>query len=737
MRKLLLYFTLLLSSFMVSQQAQDSQSDSSIERINSTLDSLESKITDEFYQNNFLSVLKYSDEALKLARKINDQTLVFRLLRYRGSAFTKIKDTVRAKRTFEKSYENAIKLNDSIAIANTLNDLGNLYHEYGQDDKSIDYYKHSIRIHDKLKNQRQLYILHYNLAEIYLDDENIAKADFHIQKLLPYFNTIKKPLLKAAYYFTKGKLLLLQQRPDEAIEMFKKNIEVSKASNLTDGILEGYGFYIKALEAKQDYEQLYHIRKELDNYKDEKYEIEKAAAIQEVTARMNVDQYKQELKAKNLENELNRQKANRSSTILYVVIGATLILAGFFIVLLISSKKRKELVQNLKAKNIQYLEAKQKAEELSQVKTNFLSAISHELRTPLYGIIGISSILQEDVELKKHSEDINALKFSADYLLSLVNDLLFLNKLETFKKKKLDCKPFEIRELVTNITNSFEFMRTKNNNVFDVVIGEKVPRFLKGDFVKLSQILMNLIGNACKFTEEGTIKIHIDQTRSGEKSVGLQFSIADNGQGISKDKQKIIFDEFTQDSKATNFHGTGLGLAIVKKLLDLHNSPITLKSKKNVGTAFSFTIDYDIAHEDEFNTVKKKHTVNKHIEGSHILVVDDNRINRLVTRKILERNNYVCSVAENGQEAVDIVKKEVFDLILMDVNMPIMNGYEATSLIREFNATVPIIALTAIDPTELGEDINAKGISDVIIKPYDTLAFLDVIRRNFVSTIQI
>ncbi|MEM9078695.1 MAG: response regulator, partial [Bacteroidota bacterium] len=203
------------------------------------------------------------------------------------------------------------------------------------------------------------------------------------------------------------------------------------------------------------------------------------------------------------------------------------------------------------------------------------------------------------------------------------------------------------------------------------------------------------------------------------------------------EKQRHIFDEFTQDMKSNDFQGTGLGLAIVKRLLDLHDATIDLKSEKNVGTEFSFTICYEVTQKTEIEELPKEETIDRSIEGSHILIVDDNKINRLVTRKILENNKFTCTIAENGKEALEIISDEVFDMILMDVNMPIMNGFEATKEIRGFNSTVPIIALTATDPTKSFEDLKGLGFTDLIIKPYDTDDFLEVIKKNFVSTVKI
>ena len=648
-----------------------------------------------------------------------------------------MKDTLRAQKTFTESLQKAQIINDSILIADTFNNLGNFNNEIGTDEKAIEYYNEAVKIYKAKQNVTRVFVINFNLSDIYLDQKNVEKSRRHVKVLEMYIDSVEIPLLKAGYLLSQGKLALLEKKYDKSISFLTKNIALSKNLDYTDGIIQGYENLLEAYAQKGDYKQAHFTRKELDVYADKKQEIEKAMAINEVIARMNVNQYKQELKAKELENEVNRQNANRNKIIVYITLGATLAVSIFAFALLLFFKRRKALVKSLQESNTQYLKAKKKAEELSEVKTNFLSAISHELRTPLYGIIGISSILQQDKSLGKFKEDITSLKFSADYLLALINDLLFLNKLDALKNRKLEQKPFQLRELVVNIINSLEFMRSKNNNVFEVKIADEVPNFLKGDYVKLSQILINLISNACKFTEEGTITIDIQPEEVSNNTIKLNFRIADNGLGISEEKQRIIFDEFTQDKKSNDFQGTGLGLAIVKRLLDLHDAPIGLKSEKNVGTEFTFTIVYDIAQKTEVEVVQKKEKVTRNVEGSHILIVDDNRINRLVTRKILEGNKFTCSMAENGQEALNIIENEVFDMILMDVNMPVMNGFEATKAIRTFNKAVPIIALTATDPTKSFEDLRQIGFTDLIIKPYDTTDFLEVIRKNFNSTVSV
>nr|WP_297913149.1 response regulator [uncultured Allomuricauda sp.] len=742
MRKLYFFFILILfSHFLTAQQEEpeyfDPPEETAKEDILLRLDSLKTKLVQDYYKNDFLAVLKYGDLGLKLAKRIDDLAWDVEISKYTGSALIRIKDTLRAEKTFTESLKKAKIVNDSTLIADTYNNLGNFNNEFGNDAKAIKYYREALKIYAAKKNITRVFVIHFNVSDIYLDQENIPKSKEYVAGLDKYVDSVKMPLLRAGYYFSKGRLALLEKKWEHAIHFFENDITLSKQHDYTDGLVEGYEYLIKAYVGKGDYEQAYLTREESDVYADKKQEIEKAMAINEVIARMNVNQYKQDLKAKERENEINRQNADRNKTIVHITMAAAVVLLIFVFAMFFSFKRRKALVKSLQETNVQYLDAKKKAEELSEVKTNFLSAISHELRTPLYGIIGIASILKQEKPLAKYKEDITSLKFSADYLLALINDLLFLNKLDALKTRKLESKPFHLRKLVTNIINSMEFMRSKNNNVFKVEITDDVPNYLKGDYVKLSQILINLISNACKFTDEGTITVNIVPKEIVEDSIQLNFRIADTGMGISEEKQRYIFDEFTQDIKSNDFQGTGLGLAIVKRLLDLHDAPIGLKSEKNVGTEFTFAITYEIAQKTDVEVVPKEEKIDRSIEGSHILIVDDNKINRLVTRKILENNKFTCTIAENGKEALEIINDEVFDMILMDVNMPIMNGFEATKAIRGFNSTVPIIALTATNPTKSFEDLKALGFTDIIIKPYDTLDFLEVIKKNFVSTVKI
>jgi len=300
----------------------------------------------------------------------------------------------------------------------------------------------------------------------------------------------------------------------------------------------------------------------------------------------------------------------------------------------------------------------------------------------------------------------------------------------------LEKTPYLISSLISSITRSFEFSLEQNNNKIHLHIDKNLPDKQIGDSVRLSQILMNLIGNAIKFNENGNIWVSIDLLEKTKKGLyKTKFTIKDDGIGIPVSKQKTIFEEFSQvKNRNYNYQGTGLGLPIVKKLLALYNSEIFLESEMGKGSIFTFTVNLEA---DIPNTkIEKKEILNNgqaaiHIfENVHILVVDDNRINQKITQKILEKRQFKCSLADDGEQAIALVKENTYDLILMDIHMPKVDGVQATKAIRMFNKEVPIVALTAVELDEMRATIMDSGMNDIILKPYDISQFLNTILRN-------
>ncbi|MBA3986144.1 MAG: response regulator [Flavobacteriales bacterium] len=388
----------------------------------------------------------------------------------------------------------------------------------------------------------------------------------------------------------------------------------------------------------------------------------------------------------------------------------------------------------LQEKNDELVIAKERAEKASMAKTQFLSTITHELRTPMYAVTGLTHLLLEDQPREDQKEHLNSLKFSGEYLLSLINNILDLNKLEA-NKVEIEKKAFSLKKRIEDVLIALRKSSNDKNNKLTLEYDESIPFKLVGDPIVISQILINLIGNSIKFTENGEVTVKVRKLSQTDKIVLLHFEIQDTGVGISLKKQKTIFENFTQGSLQINrkFGGTGLGLAIVKNLLTLMGSKINLDSEIGKGSKFWFDLKFQISDEisENKNPNASIYGVNYvALENLYILVVEDNKINQMITRKILEKNKMKCAVADNGEDAVSLVRENEYDLILMDIHMPGISGIEATQQIREFKKQIPIIALTAVTIDENLDDFYKAGFNEIIPKPFKTEEFFEKIYRT-------
>ncbi|WP_289023182.1 response regulator [uncultured Salegentibacter sp.] len=657
---------------------------------------------------------------------------------YLGNAYNQLKDNQRAKSNYLKALDIAHNLENDTLLIYIYNNLGNVYaEEKGSAKKGIAYYNRVIDLADSLKIPDKKLAPTINIAWTFIDDGKYSQAYPYLKESLRLLGDIKNNNTRSQLYMLLGRYHHKTNKLDSASYYFTQGLQLAEADSLILPASLICKDFAAMLFEKGEFEAAYKSLEKYDNYKAQLFEKDKLAQIEAANARFDVNEYRRNLEISKKEQAYQDELISRSTEKILIMVVASLILIITLLILNKINQDRKKLIHQLKEKNNQLVDARDNAERLSKLKTEFFSTVSHELRTPLYGVVGLASLLLDDKSLKKHESDLKSLKFSADYLLALINDVLQMNKMES-KQVKLENIPFNLKELVLSIVNTFEFTRLQNNNKVHYYIDEDIPENLIGDPVRLSQILMNLVGNAVKFTENGDIYISIKlQARVDDRAV-IYFEVKDNGIGIPKSKQKLIFEEFSQLRAANyNYQGTGLGLPIVKRLLELFNSQIHLKSKEGEGALFCFSLslkedkapskEAGFAHEVYLDNLKR---VQK------ILVVDDNKINQVVTRRILEKQNFECIVASNGVEAIEKASAENFDLILMDLNMPGINGMETTERIREFNKLVPIVALTAVEIEEVRNEIYASGMNDIIVKPYDIERFYQIVNRNLSANIE-
>jgi len=684
-----------------------------------------------FFEGKYDSVILTSIDNIRFAEQIGDTEAAYYSRYMMGAAFIYLKDFKNAHEYADAYLEYAEKTKNEFNIARGYNLIGALYLTEKKYDSALPFLKKALPLSLKRKDTLEASMVYYNLSESYLNKGEKKKAQLYFNKAEEGIDALKFKGFTTEMNLLAGKLKLASNQPMEAIENFREAISFAEEGKyIDDNLIEAYKEYSIALFEVGDFKEAFLVRKKFDSLTQIQFEKEKLMAIQNAAAQFSVNEYKKQARQAELEKKLLSEKALLSNILLAFFIGAAILMGIFLVILYISHRGRKKLTLTLKEKNQQYLKAKQKSEKLALAKSKFFSTVSHELRTPLYGVIGLSSVLLEDESLKSHRADLKNLKFSADYLLALINDVLQISKLESNTLEEMRV-PFDLRELTQSIVSSFQYALVQNKNTLHVNISDNIPNTIIGDRVRLSQILMNLVGNAIKFTTNGNIYITAQEKSISENGVDIQFSIEDNGIGIPKGKQKAIFEEFQQvDSENFKIQGTGLGLTIVKKLLEASNSSIKLKSEPGKGSTFSFTLKFEIMKHLLQDKVLGDNNI---LTGKRILVVDDNRINQIVTKKILENNGMIAVIAENGDTAIAKLQTEIFDLVLMDINMPGKDGIETTQEIRKFDQITPIVALTAIEVEEMRTRIETSGMNDIIVKPYDTDKFLKIILSNLVD----
>lgn len=388
----------------------------------------------------------------------------------------------------------------------------------------------------------------------------------------------------------------------------------------------------------------------------------------------------------------------------------------------------------LTIQNQQLEETLSKAKMADKAKSLFLANMSHEIRTPLNGIIGMSHLLKQTEMNGDQYKKVSIIEFSAETLVSLVNDILDFSKIEA-GKLELDLDHFNLHEVINNTCELFVEKSKEKKLEFHCEISPEVPVFVYSDEIRIKQILINLINNAIKFTNEGGIDVYVKCENKTEEGVFLKFEVIDSGIGISKENQDKLFSAFTQSdaSFTRKFGGTGLGLAISKKLSLLLGGGIGLESELGKGSNFWFTISVEKGKEKVLLEDVAKVRISKSLQ---ILLAEDNKINVLVAKQMIENAGHRVVVANNGMEAVECFQQQEFDLILMDIMMPEMDGLEATWIIRQMERekntpNIPIIALTANVVREDQEKYISAGMNDFISKPIHPQILLEKIEKLF------
>ena len=571
------------------------------------------------------------------------------------------------------------------------------------------------RVYTKLPNFTQEAVTRFNAVRENSDpyERDYLKTQAH--------------LALATLYAEQGENENAILNAEEALKLARTNEfsrEFFEVNQLLTGLYEATGQYKLAVEP---FKNLLRLRDSIYSAEMVKENIEMTDAVHYRNLTSQIQKLEKDLA------DL-RTSANRSEITAILTSGFLTIISLLAVSLYRNNQIKLKTNDLLQTKNRELQTARDAAVQAMEAKSNFLSTVSHELRTPLYAVTGLTHLLLEEKPRKNQMEHLKALKFSGDYLLNFINDILQINKIDADKLEPLEME-CNLHKVLTEVINGLQQTAKEQRDTLILDYDPNIPSHLMSDPVKLSQIFMNLIGNGLKFTRNGEVLVIAKLLKKEGEYAHVYFEVRDNGIGIDKDRQATIFDSFEQGSIQINreYGGTGLGLTIVKSLLGLFGSQIQLESEPGEGSTFFFELRLKckdhLVDDIPFEISPKDYQ----FEGLHVLVVEDNKINQVITRKMLSKKDITCDIANNGTEAIELARANEYDGILMDIHMPGISGVEATEEIRKFDADTPIIALTAISLDDSLEAFYAAGCNDVVTKPFKPELFYEKIGENIVE----
>lgn len=627
------------------------------------------------YKGEYKQAGAYFNQALSIARRIGHTNGVASALNNLGIYYKEQQKLKEAYDCFKQVLDIDYKEGDQRHIATSLNNLGTINSDMGKDALALELYYKSANIKKKLN-----------------DPESLANT----------YNNI-------------GTSLIRLHRINEAEKYLKDAEGIAKQFNLPAPLEEAYnGLYELELE-RQHYKQALEYNLLYVQLRDSVQANESHTAIHDLENQYKLDKANAQIELKNA--ELEKGEVLRISFIIIIVL-----LVGISLYFMYTVKHTNKLSQALNKRNEDLMRAKENAEHATTAKTQFLSVMSHEIRTPLNAIIGIANLLNDDLKNEAHRENIAVLRIASQNLLHLINDLLDLNKLEV-GKMEAESAQLHVRKVVDAIQEMFAVSASQKGIELRLEFDYHIPTTLMGDETKLNQSITNLVSNAIKFTETGFVKIAVALQESRAESSTIRFVVADTGIGIPADKQQTIFESFAQASTDTNrkYGGTGLGLSISQKLIEVMGGVLEVTSEVNKGSEFSFTLTFLHNQTDYQKPAIEASKETNLFEGRRILIADDNAVNIFVLKQFLKKWGVVIVEVSNGLEAFKMMHEQPFDMVLMDVQMPVKDGIDATIDIRNAGkpwSAVPIIAITASHEDEVRVKIRACGMNDFIIKPF-------------------
>ncbi|RLD29811.1 MAG: hybrid sensor histidine kinase/response regulator [Bacteroidetes bacterium] len=675
----------------------------------------------EIQKGNFYSAIKTLKQALVISNNIDDK-------KGQGIILSKIAKLQYNVEEFKNAKSSITK---AIAIQNSIDDKLNLsisrytfgLIHLGQKDykNALEYFKSAKTIFEEENINDLITEVTLSEAKAHIGLDNLNEANSLVEKTIILSKKHNLSSLLSAALIKSGVIACKQKKYNTALSQAEEGSIIAKNNGDLEILNESYFLLSNIYSELKNYElasknlRLYiGLNDSILKSRSEELSPEKRAqfiiADKDAVIKLQADELNEKEEATSL---------SKLTTILSI--GLITILSLLTLSLYKNNNIRLKTNNMLFKKNRELLTEKERAEIAATAKSNFLSTVTHELRTPLYAVTGLTKMLLEEDPKPDQIQHLKSLKFSGDYLLTFINDILQINKIEA-NKVELDPEIFNLRHKVENVAAALNNSALDNNIAIHIEYDKSLPEIFHGDQLKISQILINLIGNSIKFTKDGDIWVRILKVTQNQSLFKIRLEVEDNGIGITKEKQENMFESFSQGSIQINrkYGGTGLGLSIVKGLVDILRGKVYLKSELGQGTTFS--IELPLKESKEVVKVEKKDlfkNVNDiDLSKINILIVEDNKINQMITKKILSKMKLNCEVVDNGEDAVDLVKENTYNIVLMDIHMPGISGIEATKRIRAFDKELTIFALTAVTLEDKMQEFDEAGFDDIISKPF-------------------
>lgn len=693
------------------------------------------------YMGNYSDAMDYHLEALRLYEELGNKSGIATSLIYSGIVYQNLGNSEQALLNYNQALEISRKLDEKTNTVRALLAIGDIHWQNLENDKALEFYEEALEIsqQDDYVGDHPAVILN-KIGNVYRNLGVINKALDYYQQSLDISREVGDKNLIAETIKNIGIAYQESGRFSQAIQHLSESRDMAKQIHLLDVQREALDHLSQTYTALADYKKALEYFIEFSKLKDSLFDKETSNKISIMQLGYDLKEQEQEKTINEIDLMLEISKVRNTRNIIVFIS----VIAIFLVIFLLyrnrlKNKTNQELRElntdlerrveertiRLREENEERKKVQEQAELANETKNRFLATISHEVRTPINAIIGFCDLaINPDVH-DDHQTNLKRVKDSSEHLLALVKDIIDYAQIES-GKMQLKNFTFDMHNLIESIINAYFLDASSKSIKLTHVIGEKVPKFVKGDSDALRQILYNLIGNAIKFTDKGSINLKIDVQDQDQESdkVKLKFVVKDTGIGISELKQKLIFMDFTQGggtSSSRRYGGVGLGLTICKYFIESMGGSITVASEKDKGSVFEFDITLDIDKEKAVKKVVKKKLKKKELD---ILVVEDNLLNSQVVTSFLKRLGHTSDIASNGLIALEKLAAKNYDVVLMDIEMPEMDGIEATKEIRNGNydvknPNVPIVALTAHALRDYEEKSMEAGMNTYLTKPID------------------